>query len=348
MKSIQPATHVVLTIDVEPDNAWENHQNPSVANVEQLLRLQALLARHGARATCLTTYRVCQNERAVEVLQELAAAGAEVGAHLHPWETPPVLESGLDTLFPVYPHELPLRLFERKIGELMETLTRRFEAPTSYRGGRWGLAAGHIAVLERSGIVVDSSVTPLIDWRSKPGLPRHLGGAGGVDYRLAPQEPYRPDYEDPLRAGSARLVEIPLTVSFTRRLPSVVRRHYGRLPELVQMALRKPRLLRPVWAVPPEQPTDDLRQMVRTLQAEAPPVINIALHSSELMLQGSPKSADARLLQRVFHNIEMLLGTLAEWPACRFCTLTEAAHAWQRRTHPLETSAPMTSRLSRE
>ncbi len=95
MKQNHPV-QVVITVDTEPDDAWTDHMNPSVANVQALLRLQELLDRFGARATCLVTYRVIQDDAAVAVLRELVEkGGAEVGAHLHPWETPPFMDHGL-------------------------------------------------------------------------------------------------------------------------------------------------------------------------------------------------------------------------------------------------------------
>jgi len=50
------------TIDTEPDDARSLHLNPSVANLQELRRVQTLLERYGARATCLITYRVFQDD----------------------------------------------------------------------------------------------------------------------------------------------------------------------------------------------------------------------------------------------------------------------------------------------
>ena len=51
----------------------------------------------------------------VDFLRGLVAElGAEVGAHLHAWETPPFTEDGADVQDPIYPHELPLPVFAEK------------------------------------------------------------------------------------------------------------------------------------------------------------------------------------------------------------------------------------------
>ncbi len=39
---------VVITVDTEPDNAWDWHLDPSVANLPELSRFQELLSKYGA------------------------------------------------------------------------------------------------------------------------------------------------------------------------------------------------------------------------------------------------------------------------------------------------------------
>lgn len=316
---------VVLTIDTEPDNAWDFHQNPSVANVQELPRLQDILEKHGAKATCLITYKVVGDDDAVKTLEALARqGGAEIATHLHPWENPPFMESGADARHSSFPHELPLALFEDKMSTLTAAITERFDAPTSYRAGRWGFSAEHVRVLERLGYVVDTSVTPLIDWRDTMGIPKAEGGVGGVDYRFAPQRPYHLAYDDVCSTGDAALLEIPLTVGFTRPTPAFVRRRYGRLPILAQRVLRKSELLRPIWAVPPEQTKRQLLQMVASVLAEDAPIVNIAMHSSELMVGGSPSSRTKEATDGVFDRIDVMLGALRDSGVCEFTTLTAA------------------------
>lgn len=316
---------VVLTIDTEPDNAWDFHQNPSVANVQELLRLQDILDKHDAKATCLITYRVVANDDAVRTLETLAQrSGAEIAAHLHPWENPPFMESEADARYSSFPHELPLTLFEDKMSTLTAAIAERFDAPTSYRAGRWGLSAKHFRVLERLGYDVDTSVTPLIDWRDTIGIPKAEGGVGGIDYRFAPQHPYHPAHDDVCSPGDAALLEIPLTVGFTRRTPAMIRKRYGRLPILAQRILRKSELLRPIWAVPPEQTKHQLLKMVASVLADGVSIVNIAMHSSELMVDGSPSSRTKEATDDVFDRIDTMLGALRDSGVCDFTTLTAA------------------------
>lgn len=323
---------VVLTIDTEPDDAWKNHLDPSVANVQELRRLQELLDKYGAKVTCLVTYRVIQNEAAVAVLRELVEkGGAEIGAHLHPWETPPFMESGLDIQYAIYPHELPLHIFAQKLERLTEAITERFGRPTAYRAGRWGFIAEHVPILERLGYEVDTSVIPLVDWRGTPGVPRERGGTGGIDYRFAPQQIYHPSYSDVRQPGNARIVELPVSVGFTRHVPAFVQRTHTLLPAVLHRVLRKSEILRVVRATPPSESNAHLTMMLATAITKGVSQINIALHSSELMLNGSPKSRTNAQIQETLAKIESVLEMLVNSGASEFTTLTEASRKWQAR-----------------
>lgn len=315
---------IVITIDVEPDNAWEDHLNPSVSNVKALLRLQEVLARYGARATCLVTYRVVRNADAVAVLRDVVREGlAEIGAHLHPWETPPFDESGVDVRYPAYPHELSLDLFEQKLVRLTEAVTEVFGAPTSYRGGRWSIVREHLPALARLGYQVDSSVTPLIDWRPTMGIPRRQNGRGGLDYRFVPSAPYWLT-GDGSRGSVSGLAEIPVTADFSRRVPSFVGAAYVSMPLMLQRIVRKSGFLRPVWGFPAEEEQGPLVRMVGAAIRQGARAINMALHSSEISVGGSPRSQTREAVETILRRIESVLGVCASSKQCRFATLTGA------------------------
>jgi hypothetical protein len=73
-----------------------------------------------------------------------------------------------------------------------------------------------VRLLERLGYVVDSSVTPCVSWRRHAGLP---GGPGGPDFTAAPLSPYHPCQDDPAARGTSRLLEVPVSVVWPRRMP---------------------------------------------------------------------------------------------------------------------------------
>jgi peptidoglycan/xylan/chitin deacetylase (PgdA/CDA1 family) len=323
-----PALRAVITIDTEPDDAWYDHLCPSVQNVRALHRMAALLRRFGAPATLLVTYRVIQDPECVDLLRGLVTeSGAEVGAHLHPWETPPFMDSGADVRHATYPHELPLTVFTNKLTCLTEAIAERIGRPTSYRGGRWGLAAEHLQVLESLGYEVDSSVMPLKDWRSTPGIPFQRNGCGGLDYRFAPRVPYHPSYQDVTRPGTARLVEVPVTVGFRRPLSLAAAHRYARLPALAQRILHRSGLFRPVWAAPAWESQRDLLNMLDGVLCEGLPVVNLIFHSSEFVINRLPECDTVEKVDAILGRTEALLESLAGCGRCEFTTLTAAGRS---------------------
>src|SRR5438132_7323908 len=146
---------VLFSVDTEEDNWRPSRDGVTVENIRELPRLDALLRGLGVRTTYFTTYQVAIHEWAVAILRELQARGAEIGAHLHPWNTPPLDE-------PFVPRNsmlanLPARLQLAKVERLTDTLRRAFDAaPVSFRAGRYALGPETEAALIRCGYRVDS------------------------------------------------------------------------------------------------------------------------------------------------------------------------------------------------
>src|SRR5215813_8244274 len=85
------ALTLVVSIDTEEDNWDPVRERLTVENIRELPRLDRMFERLGVRATYFTTHQVAGTPWCVEILRGLAASGrAEIGAHLHPWNTPPV------------------------------------------------------------------------------------------------------------------------------------------------------------------------------------------------------------------------------------------------------------------
>ncbi len=81
---------IAVTVDTEADGQWGHGRPLTTENVSWWAPFQELCARHGAPPTYLVTSEIVADERAVAFLAPLAGRGAaEVGAHLHPWTTPP-------------------------------------------------------------------------------------------------------------------------------------------------------------------------------------------------------------------------------------------------------------------
>lgn len=274
--------HLLVGIDTEGDNQWDGAARAvqRFENIYALPRLHALFARHGVRPTYVITYPVATDPQSADVLRMLLARGdCEIGAHHHAWETPPCTPE--DREKHGYASLLPRGQFEAQLetltGAVSEVAGRR---PVSYRSGRFGFSAAHVAALERLGYLVESSVAPLFSEAHK----------GGPEFVEAPLTPYFLSYDSAVRAGTSELLEVPVSAALDRRLPRVLRHAYARLPRpyTSKRVLRALRLLRMRWLRPSYSSLEDMRTLARDLAAWQEPVLNLLFHSSEAIVGGSP------------------------------------------------------------
>jgi hypothetical protein len=276
----------VMTIDVEPDSpAWANITEFRVENVGRLQRLQAVCDREGVRPTYLTTYAVATDPGAEKILAGLLATGrCEIGAHLHPSETPPKLERPVpETSIP----HLPAAVKEAKFRTLHEALASRFGAPTAFRAGRYRLDAPSVAILESLGYRADTSVTPHVSWVLEKGR----------RWSDAPERPYRLSREDPARPGQSSIIEFPVTIREGRRYPLPGKRLVSDLFSMPFRSLPRPafrllewiRPVRPRWLRPTYADAGTMISLVDEILSEDPEAtLNLMFHSNELAPGTSP------------------------------------------------------------
>ena len=273
---------LLVGIDTEGDNQWDAAARASQTfeNIYALPRLHALFARHGVRPTYVVTYPVARDPRSAGVLRGLLAGGdCEIGAHHHAWETPPCTAD--DIRRHPYASTLPRGQFERQL----DALTRAIEAavgrrPVSYRSGRFGFSAEHVAALERLGYEVESSVAPLFYESHK----------GGPEFVEAPLRPYFLAYDSAIRPGTSALLEVPVSSALDRALPRRLQYAYARAPRnyTTKRILRALGLLRLRWLRPSYSSLDDMRSLASDLVRWNEPVLNLLFHSSEAIVGGSP------------------------------------------------------------
>jgi len=191
-----------VTIDVEEEGLFSGVYSPgeaSASNVLELDRLDPVFMDLGVRPTLLVSYQVASKGSILKKLYSLKKRwNAEIGAHLHHWNTPPIVS---DEVPPPAPSELiPSYLLEAKVLSLIKILSNSDGLPNSFRMGRFNLGPKMLQVLEKIGVKVDSSVTPM---RKAYGGPNHI---------CAPSDPYFPDLLDPSRVGSSSVLEVPVTI----------------------------------------------------------------------------------------------------------------------------------------
>ena len=319
---------IVVTVDTEADGQWDHGRQLATDNVAAWPAFQELCDRHGVPPTYLITTEIAADPAAVAFLRPLVSSGeAEVGAHLHPWTTPPFVdEPGLreNDVFHTYPCQLEPDLLRAKL----ETLTAQVEdacgrRPRSYRAGRFGFDLAGATALVELGYEVDTSVTPFLTWVTHSGRP---GRGGGPDFRRHDARPFRI-----AGTGMPGLLELPVTLmptyALTRRFPWVLQHWRGRpgfLKGRGERVLPRPQ---PIWLRPrPDYVLGDLKALLFEAERRDLTCAVMMFHSSELLAGGSPyrmTSADIEQLMR-------LLADLFAWTRSRghtYVTLSAAARA---------------------
>jgi len=317
--------HLLVGIDTEGDNQWDAaaRADQRFENIYALPRLHALFARHGVRPTYVITYPVATDARSADVLRGLQAGGdCEIGAHHHAWETPPCTAE--DVRRHPYASTLPLGQFEDQLARLTDAIEGAVgRRPVSYRSGRFGFSAAHVAALERLGYQVESSVAPLFYEAHK----------NGPDFVEAPLRPYFLAYDSATRPGTSGVLEVPCSAALNRRLPRRLQYLYARAPRpyTTKRILRKLGVARVRWLRPSYSSLDDMTSLARDLAEAREPVLNLLFHSSEAIVGGSPYNrTEAELtafcdrLERFFEFASTTLkatpATFAEFRRA-YCTL---------------------------
>src|SRR5262249_46255785 len=94
---------VLVGVDTEADDQWTlaGRKRLEVRNAERLPGLQALFESLGVRPSYLVTHEMATDKASAPVLRALAKSGrCEIGAHLHPWSSPPFRPEDLEGRYP--------------------------------------------------------------------------------------------------------------------------------------------------------------------------------------------------------------------------------------------------------
>jgi hypothetical protein len=318
MRNGAPA--VVMGIDTEADDQWsaEGRRRLAVRNAERLPALQALCDSFGVRPSYLVTHEMAARKESADVLRGLAARGrCEIGAHLHPWTSPPFRPE--DVAGHTYPHNLPPELLERQLTELTSLIeTELGTRPTTYRAGRNGFDGGSLPILERLGYTVDTSVDPLFNERRK----------GGMSFAGAPLVPYHPDYADVRRAGASPILEVPISAATAPGLPKAAEALYARLRPIPWRGALRRLGLKPVWLRPSYAALPDMVAFASRLARRGVPCFNVIFHSSELLPGGSPYTPDEASVTRFLDDLKRLLEHLTARLGARGRTYAEFRAEW--------------------
>lgn len=189
---------LLIVVDTEEEFDWSkpfSRASTATRSIAAQARAHAIYDRFGIVPTYVVDHPVAADTAAVRFLRGLKEEGkAEIGAHLHPWVTPPHEE-------PVnarnsWQCNLPPELERAKIARLTEAVSKAFgEPPIAFKAGRHGFGPHTGRILADLGYRIDCSKVAYTDLR--PG--------GGPDFRGVGPDPHW------LKEG---LLEVPVTVGF--------------------------------------------------------------------------------------------------------------------------------------
>jgi hypothetical protein len=244
--------------------------------MRHIARLQEIFDRFCVRPTYVVDYPVAAQREGWEPLRQFADSGrASIGAHLHPWVTPPFEEEL--SAHNSYQGNLNKELEFAKV----ETLTARIQQsfgirPSVFKAGRYGLGPNTFAILSQLGYEVDLSPLPPVDFSDDTG----------------------PDFSSmncaPFRDSDTGLLVLPNSGAFCGWWPRDRAGTYRwvttswRCRLHLNACLSRSRALLRVWLNPECFPTGKLMALTRFLLKRGLRCFVLSMHSSSLVPGGTP------------------------------------------------------------
>ncbi|WP_297219330.1 glycosyl transferase family 1 [uncultured Desulfovibrio sp.] len=309
----RPILWLATSLDVEEEGLFGGTYActaPSVSNTAQLTRLRPLLER-GVRPTLFCAHSVLTHSPSLAVLAHLRDRyGAEIAAHLHHWNTPP-LDNGSVSLHAVPAASLSSDRFAAKLESLLRAGQTFQGAPLrSFRMGRWDLHRQHWPLLAAAGLTCDASVRPL----HGPACNRQ-GLRTLPDHFHAPRQPYT------VRTAHGALLEVPLSV--TPLVPGLDR-GMSLLPARMQQGLRaRFHQWGALALLPVQHPLWLMQHMTRTFVRRGGRVLSLTWHSSEMMPGATPHLPHEPAVRALLHRLTAYVDWLSGLGEVRHVTMQE-------------------------
>ncbi len=303
---------LVISVDVEEEGLFcgQYHRKPlGVKNVAHLRRIECVSKEFGFPFTLLAAYPVACDRSCQDVLlfwrNEL---GAEIGAHLHPWNTPPFEDLAYPE--PIPSDLFPMPLLSAKLESLIAALHDNLQVvPTAFRMGRFNFGAQVRSLLPRYGFRVDSSIVAL-----------RLAD-GGPDQFLPPSDPFWLRYNQEYPP----VLEAPVTmVPISQRSSRIVDHLAHVLPrQEANLILRGFRIAAVLSINPAWHPLAAMKLAAHLHRRRGGQVLHMFLHSSELAPGATPQYPSEAAARRLVRKIRAFLDWLVRTGPVHGVTLSE-------------------------
>ena len=311
----QPLTLVVVA-DTEEEFDWHKPFDRAARSCNSITanaRAQEIYDEFAITPTYCVDYCIADDDRAVEFLGGLAARGrCEIGAHLHPWVTPPYEEEV--STFNSFQGNLPESLERSKIAAVTQKITQAFgTCPTVFKAGRYGIGDNSIRLLKEAGYEIDCSFVPHTSF----------AGNGGPSFIGKPDQPF---WLDPERT----MLEVPLSKGFTGALASVFPVGWAymfdapwarnlKLPGI----LARLGLLERILLSPEGMRTDEQIRLLSAMARQNKRVFSLTYHSSSLAPGHTPYVRTGEDLDEFLCRIRAVLTMFRDELGGRFATLQQ-------------------------
>lgn len=281
---------LTVVIHTEEEFDWSKPHDRGATTVEHMRhigRAQSLFDAFGIVPNYVVDYPIASQELAVAPLKEFADSGrALIGAHLHPWVSPPHEEPV--NAFNSYPGNLPRQLEAEKLRLLTERIAESFGArPLTYLAGRYGFGPNSAQILEDLGYEVDIS----------PAVPIDFSADGGPDYSGYSSDPF-------WFGARRRLLGLPGSGGYVGRMRVGGTALYRRLTSPAMRRLKvaglvaRLRLLERIRLSPEDYDEPEMRRLTATLLDDGYRVFVFSFHSPSVMPGGTPYVRSAADLER--------------------------------------------------
>jgi len=295
-------TYFIVTVDTEEMGLWSQQFQAIYDDTEHIREIpvfQKICDKYGVLPSYLMDYPIIKHTLSSRILKEIYKDGkCEIGAHMHPWCTPPYEEDR--TIANSYFHNLDPQLQEAKLGNLTAAIKDNFGInPVVFRSGRFGFSESQALLLRKFGYLVDSSIIPFMDYRYE----------GGPDFEGKPFCPYWINTGD----NSGPLLEIPVSVGFNRanfKFCSVIFKNLAEntLARKVHLIgiLDTLTIMQKIVFSPENSSLNRLKSLSRIYTRKNLRVLNMYLHSSSFVPGGTPyvrSDKDLKLFLAKLDNI---------------------------------------------
>jgi len=292
---------LAVVIDTEEEFDWTapfSRLSRGTNNLRELSHLQAIMDRHQAVPLYVIDHPVASD---IEAMRWMGAVrdreGCEIGAHLHPWVTPPHDEPVSDRNS--FTCNLPDTLQLAKIVSLTRTITEAVgERPVAFRTGRYGVGKATFEALAETGYRTDLSLAPHSSFISQ----------GGPEFYGWHNRPFWADTE-------RRLLSLPVTTGFSGTLrgcgPSLApfldssTARHTHLPGI----LAHVRLLERARLTPEGTGLKEMKRLISALVRDGERVLTLSLHSSTLLPGATVYAHDATERDALLARLDAIL----EW-----------------------------------